>query len=37
MRTHGPLLTLLPALLLALVLGLMFGERVIRALFWIAA
>jgi hypothetical protein len=37
MSTHGPLLTLLPTLLLALVLGLMFGERVVRALFWIAA
>jgi Zn-dependent protease with chaperone function len=37
MSTHGPLLTLLATLLLALVLGLMFGERVVRALFWIAA
>jgi hypothetical protein len=37
MSAHGPLLTLLATALLALVLGLMFGERVVRALFWIAA
>jgi len=37
MSTHGPLLALPATVLLALVLGLMFGERVVRALFWIAA
>jgi hypothetical protein len=35
-RAHGPLLVLVPTLLFALPLGLMFGERVVRALFWIA-
>jgi beta-lactamase regulating signal transducer with metallopeptidase domain len=34
---RGPLLTLLPILSLALALGLMSGEPVIRVLFWIAA
>jgi len=37
MSTHGPLFPLLATVLLALVLGLMFGERVVRTLFWIAA
>ena len=37
MSSHGPLVPLLACVLLALVLGLMFGERVVRALFWIAA
>jgi len=31
-----PLFALLPVSMLALVLGLMFGERMVRALFWIA-
>src|SRR5262249_33789942 len=30
-------LTLLPTLLVAMALGLIFGERVVRTLFWIAA
>jgi beta-lactamase regulating signal transducer with metallopeptidase domain len=34
---RGPLLILLPILSLALALGLMSGEPVIRVLFWIAA
>jgi hypothetical protein len=33
---RGPLFVLLPTSMLALVLGLMFGERLVRALFWIA-
>lgn len=33
---RGPLFALLPMSMLALALGLMFGERVVRALFWIA-
>jgi hypothetical protein len=35
-RLRGPLFALLPISMLALVLGLMFGERMVRALFWIA-
>jgi hypothetical protein len=35
-RVGSPLFALLPTSLLALVLGLMFGERLVRALFWIA-
>jgi hypothetical protein len=35
-RLGGPLLTLLPTSMLALTLGLMFGERLVRALFWLA-
>ncbi len=33
---RGPLFALLPTSMLALALGLMFGERMVRALFWIA-
>jgi hypothetical protein len=33
---RGPLFALLPTSLVALLLGLMFGERLVRALFWIA-
>ena len=35
-RLRGPLFALLPTSMLALVLGLMFGEWMVRALFWIA-
>ena len=35
-RLRGPLLTLLPTSMLSLALGLMFGERLVRELFWIA-
>src|SRR5215470_15274227 len=35
-RSRLPALTLLPTLLVAMALGLIFGERVVRTLFWIA-
>jgi beta-lactamase regulating signal transducer with metallopeptidase domain len=35
-RLRGAIFALLPTSMLALVLGLMFGERIVRALFWIA-
>ena len=35
-RVYSPLFALLPMSMLALGLGLTFGERVVRALFWIA-
>src|SRR5215472_4869872 len=36
-RSRTLLLTLLPTLLVAMALGLIFGERAVRTLFWIAA
>ena len=36
-NTRGALLTVVSTLLLAVVLGAIFGERVVHALFWIAA
>jgi len=36
-NTGRALLTVVPSLLLAVVLGAVFGEQVVRALFWIAA
>jgi hypothetical protein len=35
-HVRSPLFALLPTSMLALVVGLMFGERMVRALFWIA-
>ena len=35
-HVRSPLFALLPMSMLALGLGLMFGERVVRALFWLA-
>ena len=35
-HTHSPLLALLPASAMALGFGLIFGEQIVRALFWLA-